>query len=321
MEFNTFFEHNGLDLESVRDDRDGPVAGGGVLNSELVGSTLQKEEAVVGPVVAPGVTDDPVLLALVGLAVSYHGDLVVVRLVGAVVNEDGDLGRGVPHLEPPVHERGGVQGACNGTTCSDLLHHGSLPSEGGVLRDLEGRVVGDGGAPLSGHAVLAGVDVGALIAGALGDVVLAGVRGETGLVGVLVDGCGEASSAAVGKAVHSGLDGELNIGPGTLAHDADPVSNRRRARHRPAAAAVRRDVLVDRLRHPVAHRAAVHACRTPVPRVGDVRQREVVSGLRRLDDVLLVLRGGHETTTHVGGGRGRTHHCEEHHFRDHCEVG
>ncbi len=65
----------------------GPGAGPLRLDPKVVDAPGQPEEAVLAPVGAPGVADDPVLLTVL-LAVAHHGDVVVDVRGVCIVRED-----------------------------------------------------------------------------------------------------------------------------------------------------------------------------------------------------------------------------------------
>ena len=190
---------------------------------------------------------------------------MVLAVVLLGVNEDALSSGGAEVVEPPVLDRASVDGAGDRATGVDLGHHLVLPADGTVLGDLEVGVVGDSGAALTGHAVLALVLCGALQTVALGDVVLAGVGGDAVLLGASVDRAGVASVTSEGDAVHHRLCGKLHVRPSSLACNTQTVAQGRCGSKRPARTTVLRDVLVHRLRAPVHRLASVDTRVTPVP--------------------------------------------------------
>ena len=226
--------HSLVAHHSLRHLGDSPRATG--LNTQVVFTTHHASPALLAPVATPGVTHDPVLLAVL-LAPAHHGNGVIQRMrAGGVLVDSASV-----VVEEVV---GGVDGAGDGTTRVDLLHHSLLAGHTAVLLNEVLGVVLDGVAGVVVTAVAANVDVRALVI--LGFVAHAALVDSSSLVHQLVGGGHTTTVAAAGRrgAVHDHLGRKLGSGPGTLGHQTQTVGHGGGSSHSPAGSAVLGNVLV-----------------------------------------------------------------------------
>mmetsp|Transcript_12625 Transcript_12625/g.21241 ORF Transcript_12625/g.21241 Transcript_12625/m.21241 type:complete len:592 (+) Transcript_12625:45-1820(+) len=247
----------------------GPGAVG--LNGDVVDSSDHSDEAVLAEVGAPGVPDGPVLDAVLD-SEADHGDVVDdVEVAGGVLEDAaGVVLEGLGHCDS----------AGNGASLVDLLHHGLLALDGSVLLDAVHEVLVGHEAGLVGHAVLAHGHGGALLA----VVVATGSVDGAGLVGDLVlvhplEGvvCLSSVAAVVATAGDEDLGGDVDVRPGSIPLDLDPVRESRGGGVGPAGTAVLGDVLVPDVGQVA---GGVHV--VPDPLLGQLNSRERlfdVSGL------------------------------------------
>mmetsp|Transcript_44064 Transcript_44064/g.79792 ORF Transcript_44064/g.79792 Transcript_44064/m.79792 type:complete len:305 (+) Transcript_44064:129-1043(+) len=226
--------------------------GAGILLHEE-GSTLDLKEAVLAPVLAPGVAHDPVETLLGVGAPAHHGDAVV-RLSA----DGGDDATCV------VQEGHCIDIAGNGPSAEDLLHHGIPALDGSIFRNGCIGVAGEANASFAKGAtgsldILCRASEICLLAEAAADVRgasevrLACGIGETtsSLVtdvldplirGIRLTTVAGASVAAIHQMLHRKLDVHTLRATGNL----DTVRKCRDTSLCPARAAVLRNVLIHR---------------------------------------------------------------------------
>ena len=234
------------------------------------------EPAILAPVRAPAVADDPVgRLRLLVHAPSrdFHGVLAQPLALAAREDAARVVQEGLRH----VHH------AADGAAREDLGLHVRRALHVAVLAHLHAAVVLHGEARLARPAVLAAVDGRAVLVDGL--VHRAGLVGDAVAVGVGIHAVGKAALArAAARAVDHFLLGEVDRRPLALPHQVDSVRQRRGRSLRPARAAVVRDVLV------LVPRRVVVAL--DVADVVALRKRllpDVGVGQRRLDHLLHFL--------------------------------
>lgn len=115
-------------------------------NGNVVSASDNTDETILTEVFTPGVSNGPVLLAVLN-TVADNGDIVDDVLVTGLILEDT---RGIV-----LESIGDSDTASNGATLVDLLHHSFLTRDLAVLINVIGVVRVRDEASLAGHAVLA----------------------------------------------------------------------------------------------------------------------------------------------------------------------
>merc|ERR1740130_967624 len=243
-------------------ERPGHGPGALLLELERVVTLGHANVAHLTPVLAPRVTNDPVLAGVGVVSPADHRD--------DVVNPGALLGVNSPGV---LEDRRGIDTARDRATVVDLLGHGGGAGDRSVLGDgsvgVRGEacaeaVVGDEGGAGAGDVLgrARPVHVGADASGRLARARQVRVRGLVG--DATPRGLGEGMQplvwpvdrAAVARsdaaAVENVLHREVDVDALRVARDLDPISQRRDGAVVPAGAAVLRDVLV------AAHREIVH---------------------------------------------------------------
>ena len=199
----------------VLGDSPGAVA----LNGDVVGTTADTEETILTPVGSPGVSDEPVLVAILD-TIADNGDIVDNLQVTSVITEDATI-IGLKSLRDgdTTSER---------TSLVDFLHHVLFASDLTILFNAVGVVLGRNVAGLTWVAVTAHSHSGA----AETVVVTTGLIGGAGLIGdvVLVDPLeGVEGITTVATIIRSltgdeDLRGDVDLGPGTISSDLDSIT-------------------------------------------------------------------------------------------------
>ena len=225
VDLDLFFRHH----------RSGPEAAG--FDREVVLVTNDTEEAVFTPVGTPGVTNNPVLLTVLLTPTNDRDGVAHGGGSGGILEDAAVV------LEELV---GDGNTADDGTTGVDFLHHvGGAGNCAELIGVVSGEVL-DGVAAVGTISTAISADTEVIALAILSFVVLAALFRDADLGEELVGVVGVTAVAAeiAGIAVEENLDGEIVVGPLSLAGDSHTVGEGGKSGEGPAGAAVLGQVLV-----------------------------------------------------------------------------
>jgi hypothetical protein len=216
-------------------ERSGPRAK--VFNAQVVLTSAKTEETLFSPVIAPRVSNNPILLTILFAPADDRHDVVLHPKTRVAGDATGIIMKLVT-----------VKTASNRTALNDLLHHVLLTGYCTVLINLVDTILGRNGARLVGAAISAHFHGGALLAIGVSDCLV----NRAGLISDLVlahpPECSErVTTVAAERGVltrDKHLGSNIDVRPGRLSRDFNAVREDRRGCVSPARAAVLRNVLV-----------------------------------------------------------------------------